>query len=194
RIVLVLAVPITLMLALHSDALVHVLFGEGYGASARALRVLAPVIPLSYVCIVSSSHLVQLGKVWVITRVAILGIVVHPLISLVTIPYGVAHGSGAFGAGVSTLVSEVVVTVGFLVALGRSGPNRPLVGNLLRLVITCAVGTAVHFVLPPLAALDSPVSLWRLAAEVPVFIGVGILLGAIPMREMVMHVRQAVRK
>ncbi len=198
RIVLVLSVPLTLMLVLHAHAVVLLLFGPEYAASARTLQILAPVIPLSYVCVVSASHLVQLGKVWRVTRVAVIGLIVHPLLNFVTIPNGgdwFGAGGAGMGAAAASLTSEAMVATLFFLALGKAGPDRTFGFNMAKLALVCAAVTGVH-VLLPLFAPDPThaMSLWRVPVELVVYVGLGTVLGAIPLREMLQHLSSALSR
>ncbi|MEZ0310895.1 MAG: flippase [Myxococcota bacterium] len=198
RIVLVLAVPLTLMLVLHAHAVVSLLFGAEYAPSARTLQILAPVIPLSYVCVVSASHLVQLDRVWKVTRVAVIGLVIHPLLNFATIPLGgqwFGPGGSGMGAAAASLTSETIVATLFFVALGKAGPDRAFAGNMGKLALVCAAVAGLHQVLP-LFAPDSthPLSLWRAPVELVAYVALGTVLGAIPLREMLHHLSSALSR
>lgn len=198
RIVLVLAVPLTLMLVLHAHALVRLLFGEAYAASARTLQILAPVIPLSYVCVVSASHLIQLDKVWSVTKVAVTGLVIHPLLNFVTIPMGGrlwGEGGSGMGAASASLASELTVATLFFLSLGKAGPDKAFASNMLRLVAVCAAVAGVHQVLPLFAAdQTAAITLWRAPVEIVLYVALGTMLGAIPLREMLHHLSGALSR
>ncbi len=198
RIVLVLAVPLTLSLMLHAQAIVALLYGGKYAASARTLVILAPVIPLSYVCVVSAGHLVQLSRIWAVTRTSLIGLCIHPLLNLIGIPYGAklfGDGGAGTGAAAASLVSEMMVTCLFFVALGNRGPDRKFMINIAKLVLVCLTVTGLHMVLPPLSDDPTrPITLWRLGVEAVVYLGFGSLIGAIPLRMMVDQVRKAISR
>jgi O-antigen/teichoic acid export membrane protein len=198
RIVLVLGVPLTLMLVLHAPAVVHLLYGEKYGPSAQTLRVLAPVIPLSYVCVVSASHLVQLDRIWQVTRVAAFGLFVHPLLNFVTIPLGrrmLGDGGAGTGAAAASLASEIMVATFFFITLGKAGPDRAFAGNMTRLAVVCGAVSLMHRFLPLFASdPTSLVTLWRVPLELVLYVGLGTVLGAIPLRDMLQHLSSALSR
>lgn len=198
RLVLILSVPLTLMLVLHAHALVRLLFGEAYTASARTLQILAPVIPLSYVCVVSVSHLIQLGRVWSVTRVAVTGLIVHPLLNFVTIPMGGqlwGEGGSGMGAAAASLASEIMVATLYFFTLGKAGPDKTFALNMAKLATVCAVVAGLHHVLPLFASdATAAVTLWRAPVEIVVYVALGTALGAIPLRDMLHHLSGALSR
>jgi O-antigen/teichoic acid export membrane protein len=198
RIVLVLSVPLTLMLVLHAHAAVRLFFGGEYAPSARTLQILAPVIPLSYVCVVSAAHLVQLDKIWSVTRIAVIGLIVHPLLNSVTIPQGgswFGEGGSGMGAAAASLTSEMMVATLFFTALGKAGPDRAFGINMAKLAAVCAAVAGLHQVLPLFAPDPThPMTLWRVPLELVLYVGLGTALGAIPLREMLQHLSSALSR
>jgi O-antigen/teichoic acid export membrane protein len=198
RIVLVLSVPLTLMLVLHAHAIVHLLFGDKYAASARTLQILAPVIPLSYVCVVSASHLIQLNRVWNVTRIAVTGLIIHPLLNFMTIPAGGQHwgaGGSGMGAAAASLFSEATVATLFFLALGKAGPDKAFAGNMVKLVVVAAAVVGLHQFLPLFAPNETyAMTLWRAPVELLLYLGLGTVLGAIPLREMLQQLSSALSR
>jgi O-antigen/teichoic acid export membrane protein len=187
RIIIVIAVPLAMILVLHAEDIVHLLYSQSFAPSQRTLQILAPMIPMSYVCVVAASHLVQLERVWTVTRVSIAGLVIHPLLNLVTIPRGAqmfGDGGAGMGAAAGSLLSELMVTVMFLIALGRAGPDRRFAWVVARLAAVCATVAVLHNVLPAWSLLTIPI-------ELLVYLGLGTASGAIPLALMWSHLKAA---
>jgi O-antigen/teichoic acid export membrane protein len=166
----------SLILVLHSEFFVGLVFGDAYTATAHALGTLGFLFPLTYAAVIISLHLIQLGKIWVVTRVSLLGLVVNPLLNYALIPFcleSIGPGGAGFGAGIATVVTEGCIVVGGLIALGREGVDRVLVLSVLKMALASCCVIAVHEMLPSLLH-------WRMAIETVVFFGILFLTGGLP--------------
>jgi O-antigen/teichoic acid export membrane protein len=188
RMVLILTVPMALVLALNAAAVVPLLFSETYVQSIPAMRVLTPLVPLTYVCSMLGSHLVQLGRIWRVTAISLLGLVLNPALNAALIvPVWRALGDGGAGiaAASTTVATELVVAVALFLALGRASWERALTLLLLRLLGVAAVLLLAHLWLQRL-------SLWAIPVEIALYVAVAAPLGALPLRTMLERVLEAV--
>jgi O-antigen/teichoic acid export membrane protein len=186
RLVFVIGAAPSLMLVLFSGPVVALAFGEAFAPTSLAIGTLGLVLPLTYVAVVANMHLIQLDKVWTMTRISIVGLVLNPVLNLVLIPWGLARfnaGGGGFGAALATLGTEVVVVGLAWITLGRAGMDRKLAWGLLRTVGLCALVAWVHSLLPGLG-------LWRLPLDLIVFGAVGVVTGAIPLADVLALLRR----
>lgn len=188
RLVLIVAIPLAMVLVLNAHTIVPLLYTSEFAPAARALQLLAPMIPLSYVCVLSSMHLVQLGRIWAATRVSLIGLLVHPLINLFVLEWAhrrLGDGGAGLAAAAASLASEALVTALLFRALGRAAAaDRKLAVLLAKLTLIVAVVIGVHVRLPGLG-------IWRVPIELLLYLSLGTLLGAIPLREILERLRAA---
>jgi O-antigen/teichoic acid export membrane protein len=166
----------SLILVLHSDLFVSLVFGDDYQPSALALGTLGFLFPLTYAAVIISLHLIQLGKIWAVTRVSLIGLVVNPTLNYFLIPLGLEHfgaGGAGLGAGIATVVTEGCIVVGGLYVLGREGVDRILVLSVMKLAFAALSVVAFHFGFAEL-------SRWRIPLEAVVFFAILFLTGGLP--------------
>lgn len=177
----------TLLLILHAQDVVTFLFGDAFAPAARGVQVLAGLLPLTYIAVVTSLHLIQLGRIWTVTQISLVGLALNPLGNFVLIPYGLARW-GEGGAGVAAAITTVA-TEGFAVlltlrALGREGVDRQLFSTLGKTALLAALTVGIFLAVPA----PWPV---RAALEVIAFVAVGSLLGALPLSMLLQTVKEA---
>ncbi len=176
RMVLSLATPLAMLLAFNAGDLVLLLFTANFMPAATELRVLMLIIPLACFCVLAAMHLLQLGKIWTVTRVSVISFLFNIAATPVLIHYGArlfGVGGAGIGAAVATVLTEAFVAVLLLLALGPAGADRRLWGLLVRLVALAGVLALAHLLL-------SPLRIWRLPLEAGLLLVAGHLLGAIP--------------
>lgn len=116
------AVVVAAAVAAAAPAILNTLYGPRFVDAAPALRVLAAAIPLLFVNYALTHQVIAWngqGRFLVITTAAL---VINIAGNLVVVPT-----LGMTGAAISTLVTEVVVAAGCLVAMARSSGRAELV-------------------------------------------------------------------
>ncbi len=190
RMVLILTVPMALLLALNAGAVVPLLFSSRYLPTVPAMQVLTPLVPLTYVCTMMGAHLVQLGQIWRVAIISLVGLVLNPALNLALIvPFWQRLGDGGAGiaAATTTVLTELLVATLLFLALGRAGWDRALASLLLRLLLLCALLGISHLALGSLGLLALPI-------EAVIYVAAASALGALPLKEMLARVRQALRR
>lgn len=177
----VVALPMSLFVALSADFVVTTAFGPAYAPAAVSLRALAPQFFFTYLASLFSMTMVVLGRGWRLTAISIFGVVINPVLGLLLIPvcarlFG-AGGAGA-GAALGVVGMDVVVSILLVRSLGREAlppsTRRVAVGALLASVLV----TGLHLLLTPLGA-------WRLPLDVLAYCVLAALFGALPLRELI---------
>jgi O-antigen/teichoic acid export membrane protein len=179
ELVLSLTAPLALLLSLGADLIVPMLFGEAYLPAVGALRIMAPVVVLTYAAMVSSSCLILEGRAWTTTWVSLGTLGLNTALLVVLAPWlGRTLGSGGagIGAAVALLVAEAIALTRLTHALrGRSFDRR----SILRLGKTAAACLLV-------VAVDRALSGWgpvRLVIDAAVYTVVVLGTGAFPLDE-----------
>jgi O-antigen/teichoic acid export membrane protein len=98
---LVVGIPLALALVVLADPLVALVAGEGFGAAAVPLRILAPALVFTFVNAVFASLLIALNRQRALILVSLGGLTLNVLANLYAIPR-----FGYVGAAVTTVVSE----------------------------------------------------------------------------------------
>jgi O-antigen/teichoic acid export membrane protein len=166
----------SLVMALFAEEITVIAFGVEYAPTAIGLAVLGLLFPLTYVAVVASLHLIQLGRIWTVTKISILGLAVNPALNYFLIPEGLERfgaGGGGVAAATATVVTELVVVVGMWIALGRKGFSVRTATTLLRLAVLCAGITGSHL-------FTEFLGLWRLPIEVIAFVLGAWAVGLVP--------------
>jgi O-antigen/teichoic acid export membrane protein len=138
RVLYAVGVPAAVMLAVLSDRIVRLLFGQAYQEAGRALAILAPMALLLLPTALFAYLFTALGRQRWYTRCAAAALVVNLALDLLLIPR-----LGFVGAAVASTASEAGLFAAFLVALRRYGGLaaglRPLAGPLAAVVAPAAV-------------------------------------------------------
>lgn len=186
ELVVVLGALASLMLVVYADPLVRLCFGEEYAPTALSLATLAPLFPLTYVAVLTSTHLIQLGKIWTVTKVSAVGLIVNPVCNYFFIPMFYERfgpGGAGFGAAATTIAVETSVTT--LLFLGLDAPRSAqirLVTVLLRTFLLSGGIWALHQVLP---GADLLLGFIWVPAEVVLFVLVAWGIGILPVKMLV---------
>lgn len=179
ELVLVVAFPAALFMALGSDLWVALILGPKYAASALALRILSASLVLTYVAVVCALALNVGGGAWTVTTTSLLSMVLNPALVLLFVGHGSAWGEGGAGAAcaVATIATELVVVGLMFWRMGKRAFDARLVRRTATTLVVCAA----------LSALDYFVLLswgpWRLVLEVPLYLALVLVTGALPVRE-----------
>lgn len=181
---------LSVVLALHAEAIIALCFGERFAGSVPGLRVLAPMLPLTYLATIAGMHLIQLGRIWSVTRISVVGLVLNPALNLLAIPWGFrafGAGGGGLAAATTTVATETLACALMLAALGRDGVDRRLIRTLAETALAAGAALGVHVLLEPLAH-------WRIPLEIAAYVVVGVLTGALPLAELAGSLGAAVRR
>jgi O-antigen/teichoic acid export membrane protein len=190
RLIVVGGALFSIELVLHAPSVVQLAFGDEFGGSVRSLQVLAPMFPLTYIAVITSMHLIQLERIWTVTLISLGGLLLNPALNLFTIPWGFeafGAGGGGIGAAVTTMATEGWASGVMLIALGRAGVDRRLFLALFHCVLLGGLVYGIHVSLEPL-------DLWRVPVEVLAYGAAGVLIGAIPLREILDGARATLKR
>ncbi len=187
--VLVLAVPVTLFIALGADLWVRVAFGREFVESATALRVLAPMFVVTYLAILFANALILVGKSWTLTTVSLvkLGLLPAAILGFVPLMSDLGPGLAGTGAAVAVVLVEIVLTTALGRAVGARAFDGRSVGALVKSLILAAGIVVMHLMTPNLGAI-------RLLYEVPLYVVGVLMIGAVRPKELRELVRMLVRR
>lgn len=172
--VVIIAMPLTLMLALGADFIVVLPLKAAFLPAARSLAWLAPMFVLSYANVLLWVALMILDRSWTLTIISFIGLACLPTFILAIHPLVVGLGPGAIGMGVSMAHSlrELVVVVIFFACIGKRAVDRRSMLNITKsLCITC-VTIAVHVTLERFGPI-------RLLADMATYAVLALALGVV---------------
>ncbi len=190
ELLVVVATPISLMLALGADVWVPVVFGKAYAPAILTLRLIAPVFVATYVASVAATVLCLLDKGWTVTRISIGGMILNPVLISILVPrlarIGPLGTSGA-ACALSVLLSEILVTALLASALRWRVLDGKGLQIVARTALACALVVAADRLVPapPLA---------RVVLDGVLYSVLAIALGAVRWREMYQFVQSARRQ
>jgi len=187
--ILVAAIPFSLLLGLGADVIVRTMFGTAYAPAVSSLRILAPMFVFTYVAIVSASVLVRLERSWMVTIISVSGMIVTPLLDLWLVPRclaAVGPGGAGIGAAIVQIATELYITVWLTVLLGRRAFDRRSVSIVARTLGVCVLVIAVDRLLA-----GSIAGGWRLAVDTVLYLGLATWSGALDVRALLALVRDA---
>lgn len=153
--VLVVAIPLTLMLALGAELVVTLPLDEEYLPAARSLEWLAPTFVLAYANVLLWIALMILDRSWTITVISFAGLALLPALILGIHPLVKDQGPGAIGMGVAMALStrELIIAVVFAVCIGRRAIDRRSLLSVTKSLGICCATIAVHTSLAQLGDL-----------------------------------------
>jgi O-antigen/teichoic acid export membrane protein len=186
---LTLAVPASMLMNLGADLWMSIL-GAHYAPAVPALRVLSMVFVLTYMAMIFGATLVMMERAWMVTWIAVTGLVLNGVLNLVLVHYSIrllGPGGGGTGCAAAMLGTEVFVIACMAWTIGRGAFDRRTIGTVVRILLVYVVVVVVHRLLWPLAHA-------RLAIDVVLYFVLAIALGAFRPRDMLTTVRQALRK
>jgi O-antigen/teichoic acid export membrane protein len=191
ELVLTLAFPTALFIALGASEWVLLLYGPAYAPAATSLRVLAPIFVFTYVAILSAHSLILTGRAWSQAFISISGLVVNPLFNWLLIERCLAafgEGGAGVGAALAQVGTEVVVTALMIAMVGSRAFDRRSVSMVVRTALVCALVIALDGalarVLPPAG---------RLLADAAVYVALVFAFRAVKVRELLEFGRAAFR-
>lgn len=114
RALLLLAMPITVGIALLADRIIVLFFGPAFAEAGDALTILVWFLPFSFVNSLTQYVLIAVNQQGFLTRAFIIGAVFNIMANLALIPR-----FGYSGAAFTTVVSEIVLMLPFMYAVWR---------------------------------------------------------------------------
>lgn len=137
ELVMVLAIPGSVLLALNADVVVSV-SGSSYAPSAPSLRILSIVLIATYVIMVAATVLQVQGRSWAVVRVALAGVVVDAALLLAFVPMA-ARRYGDQGAGVaaafSMLAAEITASLLLVRLIGSDMADRRALSTIAKTIL-----------------------------------------------------------
>ena len=185
--VLIVAIPLTLMLALGSDFVIHVTLKDKFLPAAKSLAWLAPTFVLAYANVLLWTAVMIEGRDWTITIVSFVGLLLLPVCILLVVPLTRELGPGSSGMGVAMALSarELIVVVAFFALIGRRAIDDRAVLSITKSLGVCCAVVAAHVLLARLGPL-------RLLLDGLLYTVLAVVLGVVRPRD-VRTVLQLVR-
>lgn len=183
ELVLGVAVPVTLALALGADLMVATIYGGEFAATVPTLRLMSLMFVLTFAAMVATTALVRLGRSWLSTWVTLGGVLVQVVLSVVLIPrFGGAGGAG-YATALAVIVGEAVVAATLLAALGRRAFDARSLSRLARTAAVVATVVAIDRLLRGRAE--------RLPLDALAYVVGAVVTGAVNVTEAVTFVKEA---
>lgn len=165
------AIPGALVLALGAELWVRLIFGAAFAPAAGAVRVLAPMLVLTYVATLCACTLVLANRGWSLTAISLSGLLLNPLLNLVLIrPCLTLLGPSGGGVGCALAISltEVWIASCMLACLRGLAFDGRSVGMALRALVAAALAVAADRLLAGMGPVRLAVDLGVYAAGVAV--------------------------
>jgi O-antigen/teichoic acid export membrane protein len=159
----VVAIPLTLMLALSAELLIGIALKDQFLPAAASLRWLAPTFVLAYFNVLLWIALMILDRSWTITIISFVGLALLPVLILGIVPLTRGLGPGATGMGVAIALSlrELVIALVFFACLGRQAVDRRSAVAVVKSLAIGGLVVALHLALakigPARLAVDAVV-------------------------------------
>lgn len=190
ELVLALATPVSLAIALGADVWVRVIFGQAFAPSAAALAIVAPTLLITYVNILCAYVLNVQGRAWAVTKVTLIGIAMDAAFNL-TLLRPIMHYVGRPGAGgvacaLALFASELIVTAWMLWLVGRRVFDQQSLGRVARTALAALVTVGLH-------VLAEPLGHWRLLLDAGCYVILVLATGAVDVGQTVAFLRGALR-
>jgi O-antigen/teichoic acid export membrane protein len=191
EIVLLVAIPTSLMTALGAEFWVGIIFGPAFAPAAAPLRILAIMFVLTYVAAVSATSLNVQGRGWLVTVVSVSGLLLCAVLNVAFVRIARAYfpGPGAVGAAAAAAVmtSEIAVTVAMTVLLDAMSFDRRSVTVLARTLAVVGLVLVIDHVARPLGPIV------RLPMDLASYVALALLLRAVRWREVASFTASSLR-
>ncbi len=147
--VVVVALPLTLILALSADVALHYALRDKYTEAAGSLQALAPTFVFAYGNVLLWLALMIMGRSWQITIVSILGLGLLVVLTLVIVPLTrpLGLGGAGMGAGIALSTRELIIIITFLILIGKRALDGRNIGAVVKSLLIGAIVTASHIAL-----------------------------------------------
>lgn len=196
ELILIIAIPTSLILGLGADVWVHLAFGDKFAPAVGSLRILAPMFVLTYVAMVTATLLVGLGRGWTVTAISLGGLAVNPILNYILVPILARRfgpGGGGMGAATALIITETLVTGTMQILVGRRAFDRRSLTMLAKTAVVCAVVVSVDRLAYGFASNHGGQSLQigRVAVDCVLYVGLAVAFGVVDIREFRSMVSQA---
>jgi O-antigen/teichoic acid export membrane protein len=189
ELILIVAIPASLMLNLGAETWVWVIFGAKFLPAAPALRVLATMFVLTYVAIVYSQALIMQERAWALAKISILGLVVNVGLNLAILRYSIPYfgpGGGGTGCALAMLGTEIFVTSCMFALVGKGAFDARSVSSIGKSLAAYLLVALVHRLLVSLGPA-------RLIVDAALYAAIVLSTGAVRPREMARVIRESRR-
>ncbi|MBL8909749.1 MAG: flippase, partial [Archangium sp.] len=186
ELILMLAFPASLAIAVGADFWVHVLLGEQYAASSLALSILGPSFLLTYAAVVIAVALNLSGGEWTVTVTSLSSVIVNPLLVMVLVTFGKNWGPGGAGAAcaLAAVGTEAFVLTVMFARIGKIAMDRRLALMITKSTVACLIVLGVdRFLLQSLGAV-------RLLIDGALYAALVVVSGAVSIKESLAFARQ----
>lgn len=182
--VTVVAIPLTLLLALAAEFVIAVALKAPFLPAAASLAWLAPTFVLAYANVLLWIALMILDRSWTIMIVSFVGLALLPIFILLAVPITSALGDGGAGMGVAMALSarELVVVVIFFALLGQRAVDRRSVSSVVKSIAICCAVIATHVSLASIGPA-------RLLVDAALYGALAIALGVVRPRDVLAVLR-----
>jgi O-antigen/teichoic acid export membrane protein len=187
ELLLVIAIPVSLMMGLAADFVIGTIFGRAFLPSIPALQVLAPMFVLTYVAMLSAMTLVLTGRGWTTTIISLSSIAANALLNVALLRPGhrwLGAGGGGTTAAAISVATELLVVVAMLGAIGGKVFDKRNVATIAKCLVGCAVAIAAHAMLARLGPL-------RLVVDAGAYAAIVIASGAVRPGELLHTLKDA---
>jgi len=194
ELVLAIALPLSLFIALGADFLILKTAGPEYAEAVVAMRLRAPIYVFMYLSIISSAALIIEKRAWTVTWISAAGLALNLVLNVVFLRAAAERwgpGGGGTGAALIQLLTEGGVMLAMFATLGRRCFDRRSMGALLKTALACALAAALH---QSLLAFTSWPVLLCLVVVFAAYLLLAVVLGAIHAREIYGFIRMAFQK
>ena len=186
RLTFIVTVPLALLVSLNAREIILTLFSEDYLPSVLSTQLLAPGVPLVFICTIFSIQLVQLEKIWQVTKISVISLALNPILNaivIVPVHQFLGKGGGGFAAASATLVTSLVVAILMIQSLKGAALDKKMIVLFLRFVILCGIFIVVHHFIEFLG-------FWRGPVELVLYPIVAIPLGVLPVKELLQTAKE----
>ena len=185
RLMLALTAPLALLVSLNARDIILLLLSSEYLPSVGMLRIQASIVPVIFMNTVMAIQLIQLGKIWNVTKISFIALLINPILNgilIVPVYHLLGNGGGGLAAAFTTFVTEFTVLLMFFKTLRGSSFDRQTGKFLLRLSALCGIYFGIHFIL-------KSVGIWRGPIEVILYPAIAIPFGVLPMKEFIFRAK-----
>lgn len=183
RVMMMITVPMAALLALNAQPVIGQIYTESYYPSVRTLQISTPLIPLTFLCSISATYLIQLGHIWRLAKISVVALVFNIVLNASLIQS--AHqffgdGGGGIAASLSVVATECLVASLFFRQLRKTVTTggRQFAWLLLRLFVVCGIVGAIH-------SFVASLGLWCILIDTAAYCVLGLLFGVLPIRDFI---------
>ncbi len=172
--VCVIAIPITLFVALSARLLVTRTLKADFLPAVSSLEWLAPTFVLAYLNVLLWIALMIQGRSWTLTLVSFLGLALLPALVVLGVPLtrSLGHGGAAMGVAMALSARELIVACAFIALLGKDAFDRQ---SLRSIGLSLGIGLLVATTHGLLARLGD----MRLALDAALYVVLAAALGVV---------------